>query len=113
MLGEILGVMNWRLDRSWIAVNLCLFASAAALLVVGCGGMTASSPTLAPGQQSAVAASCVGASPAQQFAMARVVFVGRMLAGPSTSLDQRRVLGSPAVVRVLGYLKGTDRGRCG
>ena len=49
----------------------------------------------------------MGASPAQQFAMARVVFVGRMPAGPSTSLDQQRVLGSPAVVRVLGYLKGT------
>ena len=39
--------------------------------------------------------------------MARVVFVGRMLAGPSTSIDHRRVLGSPAVVRVLAYLKGS------
>ena len=104
--GEILGVMNWRLNRSWIAVKLSLFASAASLFIVGCGGMTASSATLAPGQQSAVAASCIGASPAQQFAMARVVFVGRMLAGPSTSVDHRHVLGSPAVVRVLAYLKG-------
>jgi hypothetical protein len=105
--GEILGVMNWRLDRSWIAVKLSIFAPAAALLIVGCGGTTASSSTLAPGRQLAEAASCAGASPAQQFAMARVVFIGRMLAGPSTSLDHRRVLGSPAVVRVVAYLKGS------
>lgn len=39
--------------------------------------------------------------------MARTVFVGRMLPGPSTSLDGRGVLGSPATVRVLRYLKGS------
>ncbi len=39
--------------------------------------------------------------------MARVVFLGRMLPGTATSLDRRRVLGSPATMRMLGYLKGT------
>ena len=39
--------------------------------------------------------------------MARLVFVGRMLPGPSTSLDRAHVLGSPASVRVLRYLKGS------
>jgi hypothetical protein len=78
---------------------------AAGLLIAGCGGSTASS-SVAPARHTVVAASCAGLSPAKQFAMARVVFVGRMLPGPSTSLGRRDLLGSPASVRVLRYLKG-------
>ena len=39
--------------------------------------------------------------------MARLVFLGRMLPGASTELGRRQVLGSPATVRVLRYLKGS------
>lgn len=39
--------------------------------------------------------------------MARLVFVGRMLPGASTSLGRLHVLGSPATVRVVRYLKGS------
>ncbi|MGZ4226176.1 MAG: hypothetical protein ACXVTC_08005 [Solirubrobacteraceae bacterium] len=49
----------------------------------------------------------MGLSPAQELAMARLVFVGRMLPGPSTAVGRRQVLGSPATVRVLHYLKGS------
>ncbi|HEY1508758.1 MAG TPA: hypothetical protein VGF93_07160 [Solirubrobacteraceae bacterium] len=54
-----------------------------------------------------MAASCAAVSPAQQFAIARLVFVGRMLPGATTSFGRRQVLGSPATVRVLRYLKGS------
>jgi hypothetical protein len=43
--------------------------------------------------------------------MARLVFIGRMLPGPSADLGSRQVLGSPAKVRVLRYLKGNGPGR--
>jgi hypothetical protein len=39
--------------------------------------------------------------------MARLVFLGRMLPGASTEIGGRQVLGSPATVRVLRYLKGS------
>lgn len=77
------------------------------VLIAGCGGATASPTPVAPARHTAVAASCAAASPTQQFATARLVFVGRMLPGPSTSLDRPRVLGSPATVRVMRYLKGS------
>lgn len=53
-----------------------------------------------------VAASCAALSPARQFARARLVFVGVTLPGPTTRLGGRRVLGSPARIRVERYLKG-------
>lgn len=43
--------------------------------------------------------------------MARLVFLGQMLPGASTALDGRQVLGSPATVRVLRYLKGSGARR--
>jgi hypothetical protein len=54
----------------------------------------------------AAAASCAGLSPAQQFAASRLVFVGVMLPGPTTTYAGHRVLGSPARMRVERYLKG-------
>jgi hypothetical protein len=74
---------------------------AVGMLLAGCG---TSSPSLTPARQTAVAASCAAVSPAQQFAMARLVFLGRMLPGRSTPAG--KVLGSPATVRVVRYLKG-------
>jgi hypothetical protein len=74
------------------------------VLLAGCG----SSQVLAtPASDQVAAASCVGLSPAAQFAAARVVFVGQMLPGPSTPVNGRPVLTSPARVRVARYLKGT------
>jgi hypothetical protein len=74
--------------------------------VVGVGGADGAAAFAGPGRQTAVAASCAALTPAQQFAGARLVFVGRMLPGPSTLLDGRRVLDSPARMRVTRYLKG-------
>jgi hypothetical protein len=53
-----------------------------------------------------VAASCAALTPAQQFKAARVVFDGTTLNGPTVRFDGRRVLSSPARVRVSRYLKG-------
>jgi hypothetical protein len=99
--------MNPPLRRRWVGVKLSLSALAAGALIAGCGGAAASPAPVAAARHTVAAASCVGGSPAQQFAMARLVFVGRMLPGPSTSLDRPHVLASPATVRVLRYLKGS------
>ena len=99
--------MSPPLGRRWGGVNLRVSALAAGVLVAGCGGSTALSTSVAPARHTAVAASCVGLSPAQELATARLVFFGRMLPGASTELGGRQVLGSPATVRVLRYLKGS------
>jgi hypothetical protein len=57
-------------------------------------------------RETGVAASCAALTPAARFAAARLVFVGRMLPGPTARLGRRRVLGSPARLRVTRYLKG-------
>src|ERR1700750_2601355 len=93
--------------RRWGGVKLRVSALAAGVLVAGCGGSTTSSTSVAPARHAAVAASCVGLSPAQELSMARLVFLGRMLPGASTELGGHQVLGSPATVRVLRYLKGS------
>ena len=59
-----------------------------------------------PVRETGVAASCAGLTSAAQFADARRVFVGRMLPGPTVRVGSRRVLGSPARMRVTRYLKG-------
>jgi hypothetical protein len=100
-------VMSSPLERRWLGVKLRITTLAIGVLVAGCGGSTALSTMVAPARHSAVAASCAAVSAAQQFAMARLVFVGRMLPGSSTALDGRRVLGSPAMVEVVRYLKGS------
>jgi hypothetical protein len=99
--------MNLPLQRRWVGVKPSISALAAGLLIAGCGAATASRQAVAPARHTAVAASCVGLTPAQALAMARLVLVGRMLPGPSTSLGHRQVLGSPATVRVQRYLKGS------
>jgi hypothetical protein len=71
------------------------------LLLAGCA--SAQVAAVPAREATAVAASCAGLSPAQQFAAARRVFVGVMLSGPTA---QRGVLGSPARMRVERYLKG-------
>lgn len=88
-------------------MNPRVSALAAGVLVAGCGGSTALSTSVAPARHAAVAASCVGLGPAQELAMARLVFLGRMLPGASTELGGVQVLGSPATLRVLRYLKGS------
>src|SRR5947209_15886917 len=80
--------------RGYIGLGLALF-------LAGCGSVQlAATPAR---ETTAVAASCAGLSPAQQFAAARRVFVGVMLPGPTA---QAGVLGSPARMRVEQYLKG-------
>jgi hypothetical protein len=72
-----------------------------ALFLAGCGSVqVAATPAR---ETTAVAASCAGLSPAQQFATARRVFVGVMLPGPTARAG---VLSSPARMRVERYLKG-------
>ena len=95
------------IERSWGGVKLSLGALTIGAVIAGCGGSTTLSRPIAPARPSAAAASCAGVSPGQQFASARLVFLGRMLPGPSTSMAGRDVLGSPVSVRVLRYLKGT------
>ena len=80
-------------------------ALAIGAVVAGCGVLTPSASLVA--SRTVVAASCAAVSPRQQFSEARLVLLGRMLPGPSTSMNGRPVLGSPARVRVLRYLKGS------
>jgi hypothetical protein len=76
------------------------------LLLAGCGTAQATGTTARKTTVTGVAASCAAVSPAQQFAAARLVFVGVMLPGPTTRLGSRPVLGSPARMRIERYLKG-------
>lgn len=78
------------------------------LLLAGCGSAQVATTTAreAGGTVTGVAASCAVSSPAQQFAAARLVFVGVMLPGRVIGAGNRRVLASPARVRVTRYLKG-------
>ncbi len=71
------------------------------LILAGCGSAQVAA---APPARTGVAASCAAVSPEQQFASARLVFVGRMLKGPT--IKPGGVLGSPARMRVERYLKG-------
>lgn len=71
------------------------------LLVAGCGSVQVAATPVR--DTTGTAASCAAVSPAEEFAAARVVFVGVMLPGPAT---QDGVLGSPARMRVERYLKG-------
>lgn len=80
--------------HSWLVLGL---------LLAGCG--TARVQATSVGQTGATA-SCAALSPAQQFARARLVFVGVMLPGPVA----QRGLTSPAKMRVERYLKGHGPG---
>ncbi len=98
--------MNRPLARRLVGVNPSFSGLAVAVLIAGCGESTASPTPVLPAGHTVVAASCAGASPAKKLAMARVVFVGRMLPGPSTAGGRPHVLTSPAMVRVARHLKG-------
>lgn len=79
---------------------LCLGAT---LFLTGCGSAQVVGT---PVRDTGVTASCAGLSPAAQFATARLVFVGRVLPGPTADFGGRRVLVSPARMQVERYLKG-------
>lgn len=83
---------GWRPPTAWSA----MMALSLAALITACGSS---------GRQSS-AGSCAAVSPSSYSARARVIFVGTMLAGQTTDLGGRRVLVSPARVRVIRYLKG-------
>jgi hypothetical protein len=83
--------------RRYIGLGLAVF-------LAGCG--SAQVTATAVRETTAVAASCAGLSPAEQFAAARLVFVGVMAPGPTTRLGGPPVLGSPARMQVERYLKG-------
>lgn len=76
---------------------------AVALVLAGCGSATATGDT----STQATTASCAALTRAAQFAGARTVLTGTMLAGATARLGNRTVLASPARVRVSRYLKGT------
>src|SRR4051794_25995679 len=80
-----------------------IYYLATTLAAVAAGVAAGSTAARTPG---ASAASCVAQTRAQEFRAARVVFVGVMLPGPSTQMDGRGELFSPAKVRVTRYLKG-------
>jgi hypothetical protein len=80
--------------------GLALLAAVALLAACGRGGAAAG-----PGEGSA--ASCAALPPGGALAQARVAFVGVALPGPTARLGNRRLLISPARMRVRRYLKGT------
>ncbi len=86
-------------------------AGAITSAVAACGATTSAStpgaqipPPAATTQLSA--GSCAGSSASEQFARAKVVILGTMLPGPALTFGPRRLLTSPARMRVLRYLKG-------
>lgn len=89
--------------RPWLIPGLGVMA--ACLLLAGCGGTTAGRPVSDPSGQGA-AASCAASVPAAQFANATAVIAGTMLPGPTVRAAGRKVLASPARLRVSRYLKG-------
>jgi hypothetical protein len=86
----------------YITIYVCVLVAAVGAGLVGDGAAALAGPV----PETGVAASCAGLTPAAQFADARLVFVGRMLPGPTVRVGGRRVLGSPARMRVTRYLKG-------
>jgi hypothetical protein len=59
------------------------------------------------GSTKAEAASCVGLTQREQRAAAKVIVIGKMQPGPFTVVGSRRVLLSPARMKVGRYLKGS------
>ena len=74
--------------------------------LAACGAVAEAGGSPASTRTQAVAASCAGLTPGQQFQAAHVVFDGTMLSGPTALVGGQRALSSPARVRVIGYLKG-------
>jgi hypothetical protein len=94
------------IDRGSSLATACRWgglAATLALLLAACGGH-ATIHSLPVRQASS--ASCAGFGASAQFANARLVLIGTMLAGPSVALGRRDMLASPARVRVQQYLKG-------
>jgi hypothetical protein len=87
---------------AFLGVGLCL-AGCGATQVAAVPARDAGVPVRVTG----VAASCAALSPAALLAAARLVFVGEMLPGPTVLMGAgRKVLASPARMRVARYLKG-------
>jgi hypothetical protein len=82
-----------------------LCAVVIAVGVAACGASTGGHQLVA-GVVVGSSGSCKALTPGQQFALARVVLRGTMLAGPAVASGGRQVLLSPARVRVSQYLKG-------
>jgi hypothetical protein len=82
--------------RGYVCLGVSLF-------LAGCGATQVAAVSV---RETGVAASCAALSPAAQFAGARRVFVGEMLAGPTARMGSRQVLAAPARMRVARYLKG-------
>jgi len=74
--------------------------------LAACGAVAEAGGSPASAATEAVAASCAGLTPTQQFKAADVVFDDTMLSGPTAVGVGQRALRSPARVRVIGYLKG-------
>jgi hypothetical protein len=68
--------------------------------IITIGGCANSSP------HDSSSGDCAKVSPAKYLAQAQVAFTGIMMAGPTTQIDGRTVLVSPAKVRVSHYEKG-------
>ena len=83
-----------------LAACMAMISVSAAVLIGACGASS----------QGSSGGSCAALSPAQDFARARVVFLGTMLPGPTADLGGASVLVSPARVRVTRYLKGGGPG---
>ncbi len=90
-------------ERNRIAVSL--IATAIMSLMCACGTSAGATSSESNGT-SAVAASCAGLSAREEFTAAKLVSDGTMLPGSTVQEGQRRVLSSPARVRVSRYLKG-------
>jgi hypothetical protein len=87
---------------SFIAVGI---AGAAIVLGSGCGVTGAGDAKVITG----TSASCVGLTPLQQDRQARLVVLARALAGPTVRRGAKKVLLSPARMRIIRYLKGHGR----
>jgi hypothetical protein len=98
--------------RKWLA-GLAIAAAIAAIVVSA--SLAIASPGGTPdlaghgNGKRATQASCVGLTRSEQRAAAKMIVIGRMLSGPSTRIKDRRVLLSPAMMRVGRYLKGSGR----
>jgi hypothetical protein len=78
-------------------------------LLAGCGGSAGPAPSASAGRptRQVSAASCAALSPWAQFAGARIVLIGTMVAGATAPFQNQDVLASPARVLVDRYLKGS------
>lgn len=98
--------MSRRVPSRWSS-ELALYLTVIVVAALACScGTSAGAARPASEVTRAGAASCVGLTARRQYRLARLVFDGRMLAGPTAGTGDHRVLSSPARVAVIRYLKG-------